>query len=158
MRLVSTGCNNAAAQNFGDHLRGFAGAVHAVIGKLVRREPLRVKLAKAAFVAEERPAGHGHAAREQNFHGRIEPEHRSPSGTEKFGAAGLRVGTAAEREDRTFFVLGSTTEGGAELVRLDLAERGLAKAFENLRDGEASGLLNALIEIDKAPGQLPGEE
>src|SRR5437899_858224 len=158
MRLVSTRCNNTAAQNFGDHLRGFAGAVHTVIGKLVRRETLRVKLAKAAFVAEEGPVGHGHAAREQNFNGRIKPEHRSPGGTEKFGAAGLRVGAAAEREDRTFFVLGSTAEGSTELVRLNLAERGFAEAFENLRDGEAGGLLNAFVEIDKAPGELPGQE
>src|SRR5712692_1274963 len=156
MRLVSTRCNNAAAQNFGNHLRGFAGAIHAVIGKLVRRETLLVKLAKAAFVAEQRPISHGHAAREQNFNGRIEPEHRSPGGTEEFGAAGLRVGAAAEREDRSFFVLGSTAEGSTELVRLDLTERGFAEAFENLRDGEAGGLLNAFIEIDIAPRELPG--
>src|SRR5260370_37027707 len=100
MRLVSTRCNNAAAQNFGDHLRGFAGAIHAVIGKLVRREPLRVKLAKAAFVAEERPPGHGHAAREQNFHGRIEPENGSPRGTKKFWREALRAGATRDAEER----------------------------------------------------------
>src|SRR5260370_33832346 len=40
MRGVSTGCNNAAAQNFRDDLCGFAGAVPAIIGKLIGRETL----------------------------------------------------------------------------------------------------------------------
>src|SRR5215472_13885943 len=158
MRLVSTGCNNAAAQNLGDHLGGFGGTVHAVISKLIRSEALRVEFAEAGFVTKERAAGHGHAAREQNFQGRIEPKHNGPCGAEKFRAAGLRVGAAAQGDDGAFLKLGSTAERGAELVRLDLAESELAEALENLRDGEAGGRLNALVEINKAPSELAGEE
>src|SRR6266446_6607385 len=75
MRGVSTGSNNAATQNFGDNLSRFAGAVHAVISKLIRGKTLGVERAEAAFIAEERTAGHGHAARKKNFDGRIQPQH-----------------------------------------------------------------------------------
>src|SRR6516225_6203826 len=117
MRLVSTGCNNAAAQDFGDHLRRLAGTVYAVVGKLIRREALSVERAKAGFVAEQRAAGHGHAAGEQNFYGRIQPENGNARGAEKFRATGLRVGAAAEGDDGAFLVLGGETQRTAELVR-----------------------------------------
>ena len=69
MRFVSRGCNNAAAEDFGDNLSWFGGAVHAVIGKLIGGKTLVIEGAETGFVAEERTAGHGHAAGEQNFEG-----------------------------------------------------------------------------------------
>jgi len=158
MRRVSTRCNNAAAQDFRDNLGWFAGAVHAVVGKLIGREALGVESAEAGFVAEKRTAGHGHAARKENFDGRIQPQNGSSSGAQKIGAALLRVSAATEGENRTFFQLHGAAERGAELVRLDLAESEFAKAFEYLRNGEARGSLDEVIEIDKVPGELPREE
>src|SRR5260370_338444 len=51
MRGVSTGCNNAAAQNFRHDLSRFSGAIHAVIRELIRRETLGVKRAETGFDA-----------------------------------------------------------------------------------------------------------
>src|SRR5258708_2844557 len=102
MRGVSTGCNHAAAQNFRDHLRGFAGTVHAIIGKLIGRETLRVERTEAGFVAEKRAAGHGHASRKQTFNGGIQPQNRDGGSAQKIGAAWLRVGAAAKRENGAF--------------------------------------------------------
>jgi hypothetical protein len=155
MRFGSAGSNNAAAKNFGDNLSRFAGTVDTVVGELIRREALRVERAKGGFVAEEGPAGHSHAAGEEEFHGRIQPEYGDAGGAQKFRAARLRVSAATKREDSAFLKLGSAAERGAELVRFNLAECRLAKAFEDLRDGQAGGLLDAIIEIDKAPGELP---
>src|SRR5205807_341275 len=47
---------------------------------------------------------------------------------------------------------------GVKRVRLELAEECLAEALEDLRDGEAARLFDALVEIDKAPRELPREE
>ena len=158
MRFVSTGCNNAAAEDFGDDLGSFSGTVHAVVGKLVGREALGVERSKAGFIAEERATRHGHAARKQNFDRRIQPENGNASGAQEFGAAVLRIGAAAEREDGAFFVLGGAAEGGAKLIGFDLAKGGFAETFENLRNGEACGFLNAIIEVNKTPGELAREE
>src|SRR5258708_19086719 len=62
--------DNAEAENFGYDLRGVGGAVDAVIGGLIGREALRVEGAETFFIAEERAAGHGHAAAEEDFGGR----------------------------------------------------------------------------------------
>ena len=61
---VSTRRNNAATQNFRDNLCRFAGTVHVIIGKLIGGETLGMERAETGFVAEKRPAGHGHASRE----------------------------------------------------------------------------------------------
>ena len=158
MRHVSTRCNNAAAQDFCDNLGWFAGAVHAVVGKLIGRKTLGVKSAEAGFVAEKRTAGHGHAARKKNFDWRIQPQNGSAGSAQKIGAAWLRVSAAAEGENRAFFELRSAPERSAELVCFDLAEREFTEAFEYLGNGETCGSFDAVIEIDKAPGEVPREE
>ena len=158
MRHVSTRCNNAAAQDFRDNLGWFAGAVHPVVSKLIRRKTLRVESAEAGFVAEKRTAGHGHAARQENFDGRIQPQNGSSGSAQKIGAALLRVSAATEGENGAFFELRSATERSAELVRFDLAESEFAESFENLGNGKAGGSFNAVIEIDKMPGEVPREE
>src|SRR5271169_2031604 len=76
MRFIAAGGNDSAAEDFRDHTRWVARAIHAVVGLLIRRHTLRVKFAKAVLVAEQRPAGHGHAARKEDFDGRIEPDDR----------------------------------------------------------------------------------
>jgi hypothetical protein len=70
----------------------------------------------------------------------------------------LRIGSAAEGQDGRFFEFPSAPESGAQLIRLDLAERGLAETLENLWNGKACGLLDAFIQVDEAPGQLPGQQ
>ncbi len=158
MRHVSTRCNNAAAQDFRDNLGWFAGAVHAVVGKLIGREALGVESAEAGFVAEKRTAGHGHAARKENFDGRIQPQDGSAGSAQKIGAARLRVSAAAEGENGAFFQLHGAAERSAELVRFDLAESEFAEAFEYLGNGETGGSFDAVIEIDKVPGEVLREE
>jgi hypothetical protein len=44
------------------------------------------------------------------------------------------------------------------LIRFNLSKSGFAKALEHLRDSEASGLLDALIQIHEAPRKLTGEK
>lgn len=158
MRFRSSGCNNAAAKNFSDNLTRFAGTVDPVVGELIRREPLRVERAETGFVAEEWPAGHGHAAGEKQFDRRIQPENGDSRGAKKLGAPWLRVSAATQRKDGAFLELGGAAERQAELVSLDLPECGFAETFEDLRDGQAGGLLDAIIQIDKVPGQLPRQE
>jgi len=157
MGLVSSRSNNASAQDLGDHVRRIAGRVDAMVRELIGGQALRVERTETGFVSKKRAARHGHAACKENFEGRIEPENGNAGGSKEFRAAGLRVGAAAECEDRAFFLLGSTAQGGAELVRLDLAERGLTQAFKNLRDGKARGFFDTVVEVYEAPGQLPSE-
>ena len=158
MRFVSAGSNNAAAENFRDDLGGFAGTVNAIVGELIGRQTLRVERAEAGFIAKKRAPGHGHATREEDVERGVQPEDGRMRSTEKFGAAGLRVGSAAESEDGAFFVFGGASQGGAELIGFDLAESRLAESFEDLRDFQTSGFFDALIEIHKAPGKLAGEQ
>src|SRR5438552_16905898 len=107
MRSVSTGSNNPAPQNFRDNLGWLAGTVHAVVGKLIGRETQGVQRAKAGFVTEKRTPGHGHASRQHNFDGRIQPQNRNAGSTQKIGAAWLRVSAVAKGESRAFFQLRS---------------------------------------------------
>src|SRR5260370_34402152 len=74
------------------------------------------------------------------------------------GAAGLRVGAAAKGENGAFFHLRGAAKHGTKLIRFDLAEGGFAEAFEDLRNRQAGKGFDAVIEIDKAPGELASEE
>ncbi len=73
-----------------------------MIGLLIGRQALRVEGAKAVLVAEQRPAGHGHAARQQNIDGWVEPDDWDIGGAQKFRRAGLRIGAAAQSEHDGF--------------------------------------------------------
>jgi hypothetical protein len=156
--FAATCPDNAASKDFRDHLSGIARAVHPKIGKLVRRKPLRVKGAKTGFIAKEWTAGHGHAAREKKFDGRIEPQNGDTGVSQKFRTTGLGIRASAEREDCGFLQFGSAPKSGAKLVSFDLAKSRFAEAFENLRDGKSGGLLDAFIQIDETPGQLAGQK
>src|SRR5260370_36003098 len=74
------------------------------------------------------------------------------------GAAGLRVGAAAKGENGAFFHLRGAAKHGTKLIRFDLAEGGFAEAFEDLRNRQAGKRFDAVIEIDKAPGEFANEE
>ena len=158
MCFTATCGNEAPSEDFGDDLGGVARAVDAIISELIRGDALRVKSAKAGFIAKERPAGHGHAAGEEKINGRIEPQNRDSGVAEKIGTAGLGIGAAAESEDGGFLHFGGAAQSGAELVSFDLTKSGLAQTFEHLWDGEAGGLLDALIQIHEAPRQLAGQK
>src|ERR1700689_390454 len=158
MRFVGAAGEDVEAKDFGDEAGGFAGAVDAMIGELVGREALRVQSAEAGFVAEERTAGHGHAACEQDFDGCIEPDDGDASGAEKLGRALLSVGAAAEREHDRFFLLEDAAERGAKLVGFDLAKFRFAEAFENFGDAHVGRGFDAVVEVDEAPGELAREQ
>jgi len=158
MCFAATCHDNAAAQDFRDDLSGVAGAVHLVVRELIRGKPLRVERAKTGFIAEERPASHRHTAGKQKLNGGIEPQNRNTGISQEFRTARLSVGPAAEREDSGFLEFGSTAQGRAQLICLDLAESLLAEPLENLGDGEAGGLLDAFIQIDEAPRKLASEK
>jgi len=148
---------NAPAKNFSDDGGGVAGTVHAKIGELVRNDALRVKRAKAGLVAEQRAAGHGHAARKKNLDAGIEPDHRDAGVAEEFGSAGLRVSAATESENGWLFLFDGAAEGGAEFIGFELAEGGFAVAFEKLWDGYAGGGFDAFVEINEAPAEMLSE-
>jgi len=159
MRLQIGGwdAGNAAAENFGDNGGRIAGTVDAKIGKLIGNDPLRMKRAEAGFIAEERAAGHRHAAGKQDFNTGVEPDDGDAGVAEKFGSAGLRVGATAEGKDGGFLLFHGAAEGGAELVGFELAEGGLAVTFEKLRDSDAGGGFNTFVKIYKAPAELASE-
>src|SRR5438105_11964210 len=106
MRLVSSRSNNAEAEKLSDDFGGLAGAVYALVGKLIGREALCVEGAEASLVAEKGPAGHGHTAGKQDFDGRIEPKNGNASGAQKLRTPGLRVGSATESQHGRLFESG----------------------------------------------------
>src|ERR1035438_4904959 len=128
--------DDSEAQDFRNYIAGIAGAVDAMVGELVRGQALGIERAEALFIAEERAAGHGHAAGEQQGGRRVEPENGNAGGAEKFRASGLRVSAAAESEDRAGPVLCGAADGRAEMLRFELAKSGFAEAGKEIRDGE----------------------
>jgi hypothetical protein len=158
MCFAANSSDNAAAKDLRNDLSGFAGAVDAIISQLIGRKTLGIKGAETGFVAEERAAGHGHAAGEENFDRRVEPNDRGAGCAEEFWAAGLCVGAAAESEDEGFFRFAGAAQRGAELIGFDLPESGLTQAFEHLRDFQAGSFFNAFIEIHETPGELAGKK
>ena len=151
------GAGYAAAKYFGDDDGGITGAVNAKIGQLVRNDPLRVKSAEAGFIAEKRAAGHGHAAGEKDLDAGVEPDHWNPGIAEKFGSTRLGISAAAKREDSWLLLFDGAAEGGPKFVGFQLAEGGFAVAFEKLRNGDACGGFNALVEIHEPPAELASE-
>src|SRR5260370_32000124 len=129
-----------------------------MIGLLVGRQALGMERAETGLIAEERAVRHGHAAREQGFDRRIEPNDRHADGAEKFERAGLRISAATEGKDERFFQLYSAAERGAQLVRLDLAECCFAESLENFRNAQACGFLDAIVQINEMPGELARQE
>src|SRR5258708_4921976 len=109
---------------------------------------------EARFVAEQRSAGHGHATGEQGFNPSIQPNDRDCLGLQKFGSARLGVGAAAERQHGRFAKLQSAAQCGAKLRGFQQTKRWFAVALEKFADLEAGGVLNSVVEVDKAPSKL----
>ncbi len=82
----------------------------------------------------------------------------TPAARRNSGAPTLRIGAAAESEYDRFVKLENAPESGAQLVGFDLAKSRLAKALEYFRDAQFRSLLDAIVEIDKAPRQLTREQ
>ena len=158
MCFAATPRYEVLAEDFGHDLGGIAGAIHAKIGELIGGQALRVKGAKTGFIAEERAAGHGHAAGEKKLDGRVKPEDEDAGVAKKLGATLLRVGSSAQGQDGRLLEFGGAAERGAKLFGFNLAKGEFAMTFEDLRNGQAGGGLNAFIEIHEAPRQLPSEE
>ena len=158
MVLAVAAGEDAEAQNFRDHACGVGGAIDAMVRELIRGKALSVEGAETLFVAEERAAGHGHAAGEEQVGGRVEPEDGNAGGAEKFRAAGLRVGAAAESEDGAGFVFGGPAESGAQLVGFQLTKGGFAKPREKFWNGDMRRGFDALVEVNEAPSELAREE
>jgi hypothetical protein len=156
--VAGDGGNDSSTEDFGYYTGRFAGAVYAVVGLLIRRETLRIEGSEAGLVSEQRAASHGHAAIEQNIEGSIQPNDGNACSAKKLRGAGLGVGSAAECEDRGFLVLDSAAQGCAQLVRFHLAECRLAQALENLRNAQPGGLFDTIVQIDKTPSQLAGQQ
>jgi hypothetical protein len=158
MFFVATHCNNASSEYFGDHLLGFARTVDAMVGEFIGRQALRVERTETRFIAKKRTPRHGHASSKKNVDGRIEPEHWDARSPKKIWTARLGIRTATESEDGAFFKFRTAAQHGAKLVGFNLTESRLAKPFEDLRDRQARGFFDAVIEIDKPPSELPGEQ
>ena len=113
---------DAEAENICYDQRRFARAIDAVIRELVRGKALRMQGAKAGFVAEERPSGHGHATRKQSFDWRIEPDNGNALRAQEFRRTRLGVSAAAECEYGGFAQFKRAAECGAELRGFQQAE------------------------------------
>jgi hypothetical protein len=156
--VAPEGRNNSTAENFCNDAGRFAGTVDAVVGLLIGRQTLRVKGAKAGLVSKKRAAGHGHAAGQQNIEGGVQPDDGDAGCAQKLRRARLRVGAAAEGEDRGFLVLQRAAQSCTELVGFELPKCGLAEPFENLGNAKTRRLFDAVVQIDEAPSQLAGQE
>src|ERR1700758_2152505 len=148
---------DAKAEDVGYDEWWFTGAVHTVVGELVRRNALRVQSAKPGFVTKQRAAGHGHAAREQSFNRRIEPDDRNALRSQKFRRTRLGVSAAAECDYGRVAQFESAAEGGAEVRGFQQAEACFAMALEKFGDAQAGSVFNAVVEINEAPGELAGQ-
>jgi hypothetical protein len=149
--VATEGRNNSTAENFCNDAGRFAGTVDAVVGLLIGRQTLGVKGAKAGFVSKQRAAGHGHAASQQNIEGGVQPNDGDAGCAQKLRRAGLRVGAAAEGEDRGLLVLQRAAKSGTELIGFELSKCGFAQAFENLRNAKTRRLFDPVVQIDEAP-------
>jgi hypothetical protein len=69
----------------------------------------------------------------------------------------LGVSAATEREYGRFAQFERATERGAELRGFEQAEGGFAVTLEEFGDAQAGNVFDAVIEIDKTPGELAGE-
>jgi hypothetical protein len=156
--LLAGAVKDIETQDVGNDERGIRGAVYPIIGELIGGYALRMQRAEACFIAEKWPAGHGHAAREKGIDRGIKPDDGDTLRAKKFGSALLRVSSAAEREHGGFFHLGGAAEDGAKLLGFEHAKSGFAVALEKLGDTQARGLFDAVVEIDKAPGELAREK
>src|SRR5215472_15859436 len=77
---------------------------------------------------------------------------------QKLGASRLRVGSPAKSEYGSLLQLGGAAQGGTKLVGFNLAEIRFTQALENLRDRDAGGFFDAIVEVHKTPGELACEE
>jgi hypothetical protein len=65
--LLARASEDCQTQNLGYNERRICGTVHPVVGKAIRGNAERMQRAEARFIAEERPAGHGHATRKERI-------------------------------------------------------------------------------------------
>src|SRR5438128_3415494 len=156
--VLARAVKDVKAKNFGNNACGIAGAVQPVVRELVRRNALRVKRAEAGFIAKERTAGHGHAASKQRFNRGIKPNDGNTLRTKKFGSTLLSVSSPAQSKHEGFLCFRCAAEDRTELLSLKRAKGGFTKTFEEFRDTQAAGFLDAVVEINKAPGKLAREQ
>src|SRR5262249_6885257 len=114
-----------------------SGTVHPMIRELIRGNTLGVERAKAGFVAKERTAGHGHAARQKRLDGSIEPNDGDTLRAKEFRSALLRICPPAEGEHNRFLGFGGAADNNAKLVGFDGAKSGLTEPFKEFRDAKA---------------------
>jgi hypothetical protein len=55
-------------------------------------------------------------------------------------------------------VFNGSAQSCPELIRFDLAKCRLAQALENLRNAQAGGFLYSIVQVDKTPSKLPGQQ
>ena len=146
-----------ATKNLCHHIRWVAGTVHAKVRELVARDTLRMERAETGFVTKKRTAGHGRASRKQNIDGRIEPQDGNSGVAQKFRRTHLRIGAAAERDNRGFLPLQGTAQSRAELFGFQLPEGRFAVPFEELRNGDARSCLDLFVQVNEPPAELLGQ-
>src|SRR6201986_1334072 len=101
MAMLARGADDSHAEDLRHDLWSVRRAVHAIIRQLIRRQTLRVQSAETLFVAKQRATSHGHATAEQQIRGSVQPEDGSCGGAQKFRAAGLRVGSTSQGQNRS---------------------------------------------------------
>jgi hypothetical protein len=156
-KLAARYTRNAAAKYFRYDGSRLTRTIYTIIRELIGREALCVKRAEAGFIAEKRAARHGHAAGKKDGDGSVQPDDRDTGIAEKFGSAWLRVGSATESDNRGFAKLHGTAQRSTQLFRFQLTKGGLAVAFKEFRDGDAASFLDALVQVHKAPSELPSQ-
>jgi hypothetical protein len=148
------GSDQATAKNLGYDCGGIARAIDAKVRELVGSQTLGMKGTEAGFVAKKRPACHGHAAREKDVNGGIEPDDRYGGVTKEFGSPRLGVGAAAQSKNRRLLELSGAADRSPQLLGFELAKCGLAMTLEKLGNGYACGVFDALVKIDEVPAEL----
>src|SRR5882724_2584353 len=132
---------------------GVTGTIHTKVSKLIRRQALAMQRAKARLIAEERTAGHGHAASEQRFNRGIEPDDGNALRAQKFGSALLGVSSSAQGKHEGLLCFCCAAEDRTELLGFKRAKGGFAKTFKEFRNAQAGRFLDAVIKVNEAPGE-----
>ena len=156
--LLARSSEDCQTQNLGNNERRICRTVHPVVGKAIGRNALRMQRAEAHFIAEEGPARHRHATGKKGIDRGIEPDDGDALCAKEFGSAWLSVSAAAQRENDGLLRLRDAAEHGPKLLGFQRSKCWFAVPFEKFGDAQASGLFNAVVQIDEAPRELTRQE
>ena len=163
-RGISAGVNHRmkSGRDLSGYLQdGFATGLHYQLRGSVTRQAPRVQRAEGVRVSGERPVvivavmAADPATLQQLLNGSIQKGDLRAVAQQQFGVFVLHEGPASQCDDGSGWKL---FKNGAQGVGFDLAEARLAISGEKVGNAEALAAFDFLVEINKGPGKMGGQE